>query len=299
MDELDRERCVGVGLLEQDALPAGEVDTERGGERRAVEQRATLLRQRLVRLKATSRERGSARSSVREPRPHAPLDRAAHEQVCEREVGRRQSPVPEENPLVVALAARLRPDDDLGQLGVERRLAEQPRAYVWTQRAEGIVALALAPVVDHDLVHGVEHVQLEDALRPVRHEQGACIEPRRAQERRRLGEPGRLDDDVGADDCLLDRLDDADGFAERLLEPPPKLARDSGRLLVTRISSKWKKWSSMTTFENAVPRAPMWPSTFEPARASSRAPRAVSAPVLRSVISVASTIARGTPVRGS
>ena len=43
----------------------------------------------------------------------------------------------------------------------------------------------------------------------------------------------------------------------------PKLARDSGRLLVTRISSKWKKWSSMTTFENAVPRAPMWPSTFE------------------------------------
>ena len=79
----------------------------------------------------------------------------------------------------------------------------------------------------------------------------------------------------------------------------PKLARDSGRLLVTRISSKWKKWSSMTTFENAVPRAPMWPSTFESFRASARAPSAVRAPVLRSVISVASTIARGTPVRGS
>ena len=131
-----------------------------------------------------------------------------------------RSPMPEENPLVVALAARLRPDDDLGQLGVERRLAEQSRAYVWAQGAEGIVALALRPVVDDHLVHGVEHVELEDALRPVRHEQGACVEPRRAQERRRLGEPGRLDDDVGADDGLLDRLDDADWLAERLLELP-------------------------------------------------------------------------------
>ena len=78
-----------------------------------------------------------------------------------------------------------------------------------------------------------------------------------------------------------------------------KSSRDSGRLLVTRISSKSKKWSSMITLENAVPRAPMCASTFESRRPSSRPPSAVSAPVRRSVISVASTIASGTPVRGS
>ena len=79
----------------------------------------------------------------------------------------------------------------------------------------------------------------------------------------------------------------------------PNAARDSGRALVTRISSKSWTRSSSVTFENAVPRAPTWPSTFASGAPRWRPPSAVTAPVRHSVIAVASTIARGTPVRGS
>ena len=79
----------------------------------------------------------------------------------------------------------------------------------------------------------------------------------------------------------------------------PNASRDSGRALVTRISSRSSTWSSSTTLAKAVPRAPTWPSTFAPGRASGRPPSAVIAPVRHSVIAVASMIARGTPVRGS
>ncbi len=76
-------------------------------------------------------------------------------------------------------------------------------------------------------------------------------------------------------------------------------SRDSGRRLVTRISSRLNISSSIVTFQNAVPRAPTWPSTRESRRARYRAPTAVMAPVRRAVIMVASMIASGTPVPGS
>ena len=53
------------------------------------------------------------------------------------------------------------------------------------------------------------------------------------------------------------------------------------------------------TFQYAVPRAPMWPSTFASFRARCLAPSADMAPVRMSVSTEASSIARGAPVRGS
>ena len=40
-----------------------------------------------------------------------------------------------------------------------------------------------------------------------------------------------------------------------------KASREAGLRLVTRISSRSNSSSSSTTFQNAVPRAPTWPST--------------------------------------
>ena len=48
-----------------------------------------------------------------------------------------------------------------------------------------------------------------------------------------------------------------------------------------------------------MPRAPIWPRTFEFLRARYLAPIAVTAPVRMSVMPLASRIAFGTPVRGS
>jgi hypothetical protein len=76
-------------------------------------------------------------------------------------------------------------------------------------------------------------------------------------------------------------------------------SRLSGRREWTRISSKAKIECSRRTFQYEVPRAPMWPSTFESARARWRAPMAVTAPVRMSVMSEASMIATGAPVCGS
>ena len=78
-----------------------------------------------------------------------------------------------------------------------------------------------------------------------------------------------------------------------------KASRLSARRECTRISSKAKIECSRRTFQYAVPRAPMWPSTFEPARARCLAPIAVTAPVRMSVMSEASMIATGAPVFGS
>ena len=69
-------------------------------------------------------------------------------------------------------------------------------------------------------------------------------------------------------------------------------------MLVTRISSKSKMWSIIATLYQDVPRAPMWPSTFESLRARCFAPSAVTAPVRIQVIAVELTMAYGAPVSG-
>jgi hypothetical protein len=79
----------------------------------------------------------------------------------------------------------------------------------------------------------------------------------------------------------------------------PNASRLSFRREWTRISSNAKIECSRRTFQYAVPRAPMWPSTFAFVRASARAPIAVTAPVRMSVMSLASITAIGTPVAGS
>src|SRR3546814_11741022 len=62
------------------------------------------------------------------------------------------SDLPEQDGLVGALAARLLPGHDLAELAVQRRLRQLARLDVGAQRAQ-LAALALAPFVDHQLVH--------------------------------------------------------------------------------------------------------------------------------------------------
>ncbi len=77
-----------------------------------------------------------------------------------------------------------------------------------------------------------------------------------------------------------------------------KRSRDSGRLLVTRISSKSNSRSSMATLYQEVPRAPMCPSTRGFSQARYFAPTAVTAPVRIHVVDVALMMAYGAPLSG-
>ena len=65
--------------------------------------------------------------------------------------------------------------------------------------------LRLPPVVDDDLVHHVEQIELDGADGAVRHDKSARLDPSGLQQRGRLGEPGRLDEDVGVLVRLLGR----------------------------------------------------------------------------------------------
>jgi hypothetical protein len=89
------------------------------------------------------------------------------------------------------------------------------------------------------------------------------------------------------------------GLPRCSLRAAANASRDSARRLVTRISSKPNRSSSMVTFHQADPRAPRWPSTRESALARCWAPSAVRAPVRAAVSHVPSTIPSGMPVSGS
>ena len=172
----------------------------------------------------------SRRSAIAKRRPETALLRPLDDELRERDIRRRQPPVPEQDPLVVALASRLPSDDDVRQLAMEGLLGQQARANVGPQRAEGIVALALSPVVDDHLVDALEQVELEDAHRAVGDEERARLEPCCLEQRLRLSEPRRLDHDVGADDCLLDRVDRTYRLAELLLEAAGEMLPRLGAL---------------------------------------------------------------------
>src|SRR5581483_3385832 len=83
--------------------------------------------------------------AVAEQRAHPALARSLEQEVSDGDVGRREAAVPEDDRLVVALAARLAADDDLRQLRVERRLGQPAGVDVRAQGAEA-AAPALAPV---------------------------------------------------------------------------------------------------------------------------------------------------------
>ena len=138
----------------------------------------------------------------------------------------------------------------------------RPRSTCGRSDAEAPLP-ALPPVVHDDLVHDRGQRQLHGAHRPVRHHEGARPIQSVRTSGSRLDQPRGLDDDVRPPN----RPPPACRPRERACRAPrvsaaPKASRDSGRRLVTRISSKSNSESSIVTLENAVPRAPMWPSTF-------------------------------------
>src|SRR5262249_13160949 len=130
----------------------------------------------------TGRSPRTTRSGIAEllaaPEPRGLLQ----ERVAERDVAQAEPAVPEQDRLRRRLAAGPGAGDDLAELGVQGLLGQAARLDVRPQRAERPGA-ALAPVVDHQLVHDVRDAELDGAHRPVRHHQRAGRDPLGAQER--------------------------------------------------------------------------------------------------------------------
>ncbi len=80
--------------------------------------------------------------------------------------------MPEEDGLVVGFASWLATCDDLAQLGMESTLGQLPCIDVGAQRSE-YSTLALAPIIDHDLIHHVGQRKLHRAHCAVRHDERA------------------------------------------------------------------------------------------------------------------------------
>src|SRR5579883_1914861 len=131
--------------------------------------------------------------------------------------------MPQQIGLRLALPTRPQSGNDLPELRMERRFGQLAGLYMGAQAAE-LAALALAPIVNDELDHDVGQRQLDGAHRPVRHDKGARLDPRRLQERRRLGEARGLDDDVSALDASLPILCGNHGLAEFLAQPFRKTA---------------------------------------------------------------------------
>jgi len=158
------------------------------------------------------------------------------------------------------------------------------------QRAEP-ARLRSPPVVDHHLVHHVEQVEFHRADGAVGDDEGARPDRGGAQQRRgfrsaatpRPGCPRRRRPPPRCPVTGREALVTAG-------ELPRERSRDSGRRLVTRISSRSNSSSSSTTFQNAVPARPTWPSLHPRVRPGQVAGTygAVIAPVRQAVIKVAS-----------
>ncbi len=137
--------------------------------------------------------------------------------MTEGDVARRETAMPEQDPLLVGFASGTLADDDLRQLPVQRPLGEAPLVDMRAKRAE-LPGSALAPVVDHHLVHHVGERQLDRAHRSVGDDERAGLDPARPEERLRALEARRLDHDVGAAQALLPALGHAHRLAEVLLQ---------------------------------------------------------------------------------
>src|SRR6516165_3658282 len=85
--------------------------------------------------------------------------------------------------------------------------------------AAELAALALPPVIDHQLVHDVSQRQLDGAHGTVGHHKRTALYPRRLQQRRRLEQPGGLDHDVGTFDAALPILGRDDRLAKVATQP--------------------------------------------------------------------------------
>ncbi len=131
----------------------------------------------------------------------------------ERDVAEAQAAVPEQDGFVVALAARLQAGDDLAELGVQRLFAELAGFDVGAQRAE-LAALALAPIVDHQLGHDVGERQLHRAHGAVGHDERAVLDPVGLEQRLGLHQARGFDHDVGALDRVFPIVERRDRLAE-------------------------------------------------------------------------------------
>src|SRR5712675_1929358 len=89
----------------------------------------------------------------------------------ERDVGKRQAAVPEDNRFVVALPAGPQAGHDLAHLGMQGLLRQLAGVDMGPQAAEW-TALALAPVVDDELLGDVGERQLDGAHRAVGNDEG-------------------------------------------------------------------------------------------------------------------------------
>jgi hypothetical protein len=138
--------------------------------------------------------------------------------VAERDVGQRQAAMPEQDGLVVALAPRPEPGDDLAELGVEAALVQLAALEHRPQRAEAPRA-RLAEIVHQELVGDVRHADVDRAHRAVGHDERALRDPFRAQQRPWLDEARGLDHDVGAAHAALPVLRHHHALAEVALEP--------------------------------------------------------------------------------
>ena len=98
--------------------------------------------------------------------------------------------------------ARAKAGHDLAQLGVQGPGRQPAAVHVPPQRAEP-AGLRLPPVVDDDLVHHVEQVKLDGGDRAVRNNERAGPDRAGAQQRLGRGQPGGLDQDVGAVERLV------------------------------------------------------------------------------------------------
>ena len=108
-----------------------------------------------------------------------------------RDIGQRQAAVPEQVGFGIALPSRLQAGHDLPEFRMQGLFRELAGLDMRTQAAE-LAALALAPIIDHELCHDVGQRQLDGAHGAVGHHERTRLDPGGLQKRRRLRTAARL-----------------------------------------------------------------------------------------------------------
>lgn len=107
-----------------------------------------------------------------------PSRRAFFSIASPRAISEREAAMPEEVGLLLALPAGFQAGNDLAEFGVERFCRKLADFGMGTQTAE-LAALALAPLIDDELVHDVGQREFDSAHRAVRNDESAVFDPAR------------------------------------------------------------------------------------------------------------------------
>jgi hypothetical protein len=134
--------------------------------------------------------------------------------VPERHVGDAQAAMPQQDGLVVALPSGPLAGHDLSELGVQIAFVQAARVDMLAERSERQSLAALAPIVDHHLVHDVGERELDRAHGAVGHNQRARLDPGGHQHRLRGRQARGLDHDVGVAHAGLPAVDRAHRLGE-------------------------------------------------------------------------------------